>query len=727
MTDHAALSSDRPSSDPAQDLFGHAPFAKTLAKAIRAYRGSDGIVLALYGPWGSGKSTVLAYVQHELESGLEEARPVVVPFNPWWFSGQEHLAKAFLGQLQAVLPAKYKGFENIGNLLAEFSSAVGGAADLAGNSFGIPFLGKVVEAGTKRLSKKPKDVPALKKALSDLLLQQKKRVLVVIDDIDRLAPDEVRQLFTVIKALADFPYVTYLLAFDREVAATAISEQTGLPGERYLEKIIQVPFELPRPDRTALRQALFKRLDAVMAPTPEGRFDSMHWNNIFHSGLDPLITVPRDVVRLTNVLSVTYPAVVGEVNPVDFIAIEALRVFLPGVYDAIRTAPGEFTGYARLGGYDAGEVRQRAQTFHESWLKTVSEPLQGSTKDMVERLFPRLESVWGNMHYGADSIGDWRRQLRICAPEVFPTYFKLSLSQDAVSRADIDALLATTQSSASFAKALEAAAGVKGAGGVSKAPALLDRFMDHVAKEVSAADVRPIVEGLFDVGDKLLSRGDRDPGMFGSSNEARVGRIAYHLLKKVAPAQRTTLLARALDRAKALRCSQYLIASLAQEAEKAAKGGDDSMLPTAETLALKAAWCVRLKQLAADADFIDHPSVAWLVSAWREWGNASEAVAWWRATAASDEGLLKLIAAQASESRSQSGSDLAWRTRLRVDPRDLEPYGDVQALAERVRALLDQGAVAEPHLAAAKQFVVASERMKAGKEPDAFGFFDDED
>lgn len=591
----------------------------------------------------------------------------------------------------------------------------------------ISFVGKLVEAGTKRLATKPKDVPALKKALSDLLLEKKKRVLVVIDDIDRLAPDEVRQLFTVIKALADFPYVTYLLAFDREVAATAINEQTGLPGERYLEKIIQVPFELPRPDRTALRQALFKRLDAVMAATPEGRFDSMHWNNIFHSGLDPLITVPRDVVRLTNVLSATYSAVVGEVNAVDFIAIEALRVFLPSVYDAIRTAPGEFTGYARLSGYDAGEVKQRAQAFHESWLKTVSEPLQASTKDLVERLFPRLESVWGNMHYEADSVGEWRRQLRICAPEVFPTYFKLSLSQNAVSRAEIDALLATTQSSASFAKVLEAAAGVKGADGVSKVPALLDRFMDHVAKEVDAADVQPIIEALFDVSDQLLSREDRDAGMFGLGNETRVGRIAYHLLKKVEPAQRAALLIRALDKGKALRCSQYLIVSLAQEAEKAAKGEGDSLVPVVEAQALKAAWCVRVRQLAVDTNFIDHPSVAWVVSTWREWGNAEEAVAWWQVAAGSDEGLLKLIAAQASESRTQSGSDLAWRTHLRVDPRGLEPYGDVEAMAERVRALLDQGRVAEPHLAAAKRFVFACDRMRAGKKPDEFGFFDDQE
>jgi len=725
MSDAAALSADRPSTDPAQDLFGHAPFARTLANAIRGNRDSDGIVLALYGPWGSGKSTVLAYVQHELEIGPEEDRPVVVVFNPWWFSGQEHLAKAFLGQLQAVLPAKYKGFEKIGNLLAEFSGALGGAAGLAGKSFGIPFLGKVVEAGARRLATKPKDVPALKKALADLLLRQKKRVLVVIDDIDRLAPDEVRQLFTVIKALADFPYVTYLLAFDREVAATAISAQTGLPGERYLEKIIQVPFELPRPDRSALRQALFKRLDVVMAATPEGRFDSMHWNNIFVSGLDPLITVPRDVVRLTNALSVTYPAVVGEVNPVDFIAIEAIRVFLPSVYDAIRISPAEFLGHARTDGQDSGETKRRSQAFHEGWLKTLPESLRAPIKDMFERLFPRLESVWGNMRYGADSVAGWRRKLRICAPEIFPTYFKLSLPQAIVSRADIDAmLLAATQSSASFAKVLEAAQSTKDANGASKVPALLDRFMDHI-EDVDAVDAQPIVEGLFVVGDKLLLPADRDAGMWGFGNESRVGRLAYHLLKKVEPERRTPLLMQALNQGNSLRCSQYLIVSLAQEAEKAAGGDGDSLVRTAEAEALKAAWCARVKQLAVDAAFINHPSVAWLVSGWREWGAEAEAVTWWQAAATDDEGLLKLIAAQASESRTQSGSDLAWRTHLRVDPRGLEPYGDVQMLTDRVRVLLDRGAVAEQYRAAAHQFVFASERMKAGKNPDAFGFYDD--
>lgn len=721
MTDPAALSADRPSTDPAQDLFGHAPFARMLAKTIRSYRSSDGIVLALYGPWGSGKSTVLAYVQHELETGSEEDRPVVVPFNPWWFSGQEHLAKAFLGQLQAVLPAKYERFRAFGDKLAEFSDALGGVAEAVGTVTGQGWVGPAVRGATQLAERSPRDVPALKQALSKILLDQKKRVLVVIDDIDRLAPDEVRQLFTVIKALADFPYVTYLLAFDREVAATAISEQTGLPGDRYLEKIIQVPFELPRPDRAALCQALSKRLDAVLASTSQTHFDRMHWVNIFHSGLDPLIAVPRDVVRLTNVLSVTYPAVVGEVNPVDFIAIEALRVFLPSVYQTIQASPEEFTGGANHGVYYASDAKGRAQAFHEKWLNAVPEHLRGSTKEMVKRLFPRLEWVWGNVHHGEDMVGTWRRQLRICAPEVFSMYFRLSLPQDVVSRADIEHLLAKQQSSKEFAAALAAAGDVMSANGVSKASALLDRFMDHVDEDVGKVSAQPIIVALLDVGDKLLSREDRDSGMFGISNDIRVGRLAYHVLKKVEPAQRAPLLLEVLPQVKALECSRCLIVILEREAEKAT----DSLLPAAEVHVLKDAWCLRVKQLAADADFIDHPSVAWLVTAWREWGNAEEAIAWWQMAAAKDEGLLKLIAAQASESRTQSSSDLTWRTSLRVDPRGLSPYADVQVLADRVQSLLDQGAVTEQHRIAADKFVRACNRMKAGESLDAYGSLDD--
>lgn len=717
-----SLSADRPSTDPAEDLFGHAPFAKTLADAIRGYRGSDGIVLALYGPWGSGKSTVLAYVEYELEHGPENDCPVVVSFNPWWFSGQEHLAKAFLGQLQAVLPEKYAGFKALGQRISEFSEALGVATDVAGAALGIPLGGKAVEKGAKLLAIKPKDVPALKRALSQLLIEQKKRILVIIDDIDRLAPDEVRQLFTVIKALADFPYVTYLLAFDRKVATSAISEQTGLPGDRYLEKIVQVPFELPRVDRTTLRQALFVRLDAVMAGTPEGRFDSAYWTNIFHAGLDPLFTVPRDIIRLTNALSVTYPAIVGEVNPADFIAIECLRVFLPSVYDAIRTSPEEFTGYKVPGDRHDNE---RAQAFHDAWLSNVPESLRSSTKELLQRLFPRLEGVWSNMHYTADALNQWRRNLRACSPDIFPAYFRLSLPHGAVSRADLDALLVLVHDEGALAEALRAAVTQRSASGTSKARALLERLMDHVPDELDAAHAEPVINGLLSVGDDLLTSTDKVRGMFDFGNESRISRIAYHLLKKVDQVSRAPLLLRAVERGQALRCGQCLLAYLDNGADKAAKGEGDALFTLAEVEQLKSAWRQRVTQLSAVESFIDHPALAVLLSAWHHWGGADDAKIWWRNASQSDEGLLKLILAFASEVTSQAFGDYAVRVQLRVNPKSIEPYSDVQAMAARLQNLLDSGAVAAKYQAAAKRFILECKRMKEGKNPDAHDFDDD--
>jgi predicted KAP-like P-loop ATPase len=259
------LSADRPGSNPERDLFGHARFAENLADSIRRCAGTDGLVLALYGPWGSGKSTVLNYVRYYLEQHPYPEQPVIVNFNPWWFAGQENLARAFLGQLQAVLPGKNTDFEKLGDLLADFADGLGGLVDLTGITSGA---GKIVGKGIQQAIRKPKDIPALKSKIRKILEESRQKVLILVDDIDRLVADEIRQLFTVIKALADFPNVIYLLAFDREVAVKALENESSLSGARYLEKIIQVPFEIPPVDREALRSGLVERLNEVLAGTP---------------------------------------------------------------------------------------------------------------------------------------------------------------------------------------------------------------------------------------------------------------------------------------------------------------------------------------------------------------------------------------------------------------------------------------------------------------------------
>ena len=97
---NGSLLSDAPLKRPEDDILGRAGFAKTLAGAIVEMPAPDGFVFALYGDWGTGKSTTLNFVQHYLEEQDAEKCPIIVRFNPWWFSGSEQILRAFFQHLR---------------------------------------------------------------------------------------------------------------------------------------------------------------------------------------------------------------------------------------------------------------------------------------------------------------------------------------------------------------------------------------------------------------------------------------------------------------------------------------------------------------------------------------------------------------------------------------------------------------------------------------------------
>src|SRR5690606_20067094 len=127
----------------------------------------------------------------------------------------------------------------------------------------------------------------------------------------------------------------------------------GILGETYLEKIVQVPFELPQPSPDVLFHMLLKELEKVLGEIPRELYGTELFAILGPEGYLPLIKsflkTPRDVVRLVNTLNVTFPIVKNEVNVSDFVAIEAIRVFFPEVYTKIRQNRRVFSGYAISG------------------------------------------------------------------------------------------------------------------------------------------------------------------------------------------------------------------------------------------------------------------------------------------------------------------------------------------------------------------------------------------
>lgn len=173
----------------------------------------------------------------------------------------------------------------------------------------------------------------------------------------------------------------------------------------------------------------------MIIETDSDLYDSTYWGNIYLDGIDHFLRTPRDVIRLVNVLSISFPGVAGEVNPVDFVAFETLRIFVPYVYSTIRTDGKYF--YGSISSTQESASRNELEQFHQKWLEEVNEKDRGPIKDMLKRLFPKLEYAFGGSLYGSDWESEWRRKRRICSEAIFSIYLNLAIPDESIPRKEM--------------------------------------------------------------------------------------------------------------------------------------------------------------------------------------------------------------------------------------------------------------------------------------------------
>lgn len=215
------FSNDLPISEPEDDRFGLNPFAQSLAASIVGMAAPSGAVLAVNGEWGSGKSSAINLIKHHLKPSIDDGKLVLVPFNPWWFAGADALTLAFFQELsKAIGPSLPDKLRKSIAVMGQGVSAVGAVAGALAN-LKAPGLGEVISGATGvfgKLAANDTTVEEQHAKISKALQAQTKRFLVVVDDIDRLNPDDALTLFRLVKSVGRLPNVIYLLAFDRKIA-----------------------------------------------------------------------------------------------------------------------------------------------------------------------------------------------------------------------------------------------------------------------------------------------------------------------------------------------------------------------------------------------------------------------------------------------------------------------------------------------------------------------------
>jgi predicted KAP-like P-loop ATPase len=420
---HPIYNSDKPINQKRQDRFNRIKFSNRIADTIVKRQTEEGLVIGLYGIWGEGKSSVLNMIEEDLS---QQKEILIVKFNPWRFKNEDALILNYFTNISTALDKELSSKkEKVGKFLSKYGS-IGGVFNLD--------LSKIGE------SLSDADVEQLKERVNYFLKESEKKVVVIIDDIDRLDKQELFALFKLIKLTGDFSNTYYLLSFDDEMVASSIGERFAEgnknSGHNFLEKIIQVPLRIPKALSNDLLNYTFELINEVLKVSKIDLKQDIEATVGYQISQNLLLKIntPRLAIRYANSLSFLIPLLKGEVNIADLILFEGVKLFYPKHYYFIKNSPEYFIESYR-NAYSRDSDTKKIEEFKQK-LNLLNQDLgkkeQQSILRLLKHLFPLIEDPLDNHSY-ANGNQNWTKEKRIVSPKYFTRFFLYSVPENDIS------------------------------------------------------------------------------------------------------------------------------------------------------------------------------------------------------------------------------------------------------------------------------------------------------
>ena len=437
-------STDKPIDTCEQDLLGRASFSKQLGRAIYDYNGKDGLVIGLYGKWGSGKTSVINMAVNEMITLAEQENnmPLVMKFAPWNYSDKDNLISIFFQSLKnkIELQDNEELKKEVGKALNDYAGAFDALSLIPIVGSGVAAILKTVAQAQGTNLMQGADLEKTKELLESALVEVNKKIVIIIDDIDRLTNSQIRDVFQLVKQVADFPNIIYILAMDREVVRRALQEVHNVDGNEYLQKIIQVPFEIPELRKSKLNSIFFSRLDEVVKEISDKiKWDDMYWKDVFQNCIEPYINTLRDVNRVINTFQFKYGAMYEETAFEDMIGITTIEVLDPELYKWIgnnkeAVCGGFFHGLS----FDKSDKDYRMK-YSEEFLSLEINPDRAIR--CIAAMFPMFANDVNEKGFEYFSSSDIRSKMRAAHKERFELYFMYDLDDIRIPRNIINACI----------------------------------------------------------------------------------------------------------------------------------------------------------------------------------------------------------------------------------------------------------------------------------------------
>ena len=369
-----------------EDALDFTPYVETLADIIQT--GNTPLTIGVFGTWGSGKTSLMRMVRKKLPRKFTLAW-----FDAWKYDKEETLWRAFLLSVLLAVRSKIRKGEPVEDLdyletmlyraidiekvggvtidLAKLGGSIAqgavqlGLAFIPGGAVLSEFVKKVQQLGAESLTDDVTD--AIQRERSKIHIEQVRfleqfqdkfralieqhitnnggRLVVFVDDLDRCLPEKAIEVLEAIKLFLDAENCVFVLGVDQDVIARGIEmkykefrekqETDGQPrftieGIKYLEKIIQLPFQIPPVEQADM---------GSFVTDLSSEWPDSECPKIFTEGLGDN---PRQIKRTVNTFLMLWnlaekrkEKLKGQVKPIRLAKVVAIQAVHPDLYNLL--------------------------------------------------------------------------------------------------------------------------------------------------------------------------------------------------------------------------------------------------------------------------------------------------------------------------------------------------------------------------------------------------------
>lgn len=299
---------DRPIEDNTQDLLNHETLANHIADRVKASTSPFSFSVALIAPWGSGKSSFI----NMMISCFEPKDFLIVRFNPRHASSGVSISQSFFDTLNQEI-SEYDGqFSTTLNRYLESISIVD-------NGITSKFL--------NALQLTSDNINSMQN-LSRIIKRHWRKIIVVMEDFDRLTSDELIETLKLIDGNAAINGLVFMCAFDKKNISLILEKH----GQGYIDKYFDIEYSLPHRPYAVIFKYLEDKLTEILGNDDVIKAEINNCQKHFQKHLPTF----RDAKRYVNNVSISYPYVKGDVEIYDFLLVEILKLIHHDSYPKLK-------------------------------------------------------------------------------------------------------------------------------------------------------------------------------------------------------------------------------------------------------------------------------------------------------------------------------------------------------------------------------------------------------